>query len=140
MKPPRGPRPPTTTADAFMRARRDILETIQRIPKGKVASYSQVAFAAGWPGRQRLVARVLGDVPAEYEKLQWWRVINAQGKVAIPKGSSGHLKQIRLLKAEGVVFLNGKVSFERHGWKPDADAVYSHVSGSRPGDASPLLD
>jgi len=126
MKLTRGPKPPKTTADAFMRARRDILETIQRIPRGQVASYSGVAFAAGWPGRARLVARVLSDVPPEYEKLPWFRVINAQGKVAIPKGSPGHLKQIRLLKAEGVVFLNGKVSFAAHGWQP--------------GDASPLLD
>ena len=105
-----------TTAAGFDQARRDILNTIQRIPRGKVASYSQVAFAAGWPGRARLVARVLGDVPPEYEGLPWFRVINAQGKVAIPKGTPGHLKQIRLLKAEGVVFLNGKVSFAAHGW------------------------
>ncbi len=126
MKLTRGPKPPKTTADAFMKARRDILETIQRIPRGKVASYSQVAFIAGWPGRQRLVARVLGDVPTEYEGLPWHRVINAQGKVAIPKGSPGHLKQIRLLKAEGVVFLNGRVSFDKHCWKT--------------GDDSPLLD
>jgi len=126
MKLTRGPKPPKTTADAFMKARRDILETIQRIPRGKVASYSGVAFAAGWPGRARLVARVLSDVPPEYEGLPWFRVINAAGKVAIPKGSPGHLKQIRLLKAEGVVFLNGKVSFAAHGWKT--------------GDASPLLD
>jgi len=121
-----GPRPPKTTADAFMKARRDILETILRIPPGKVASYSGVAFAAGWPGRARLVARVLSDVPPEYEKLPWFRVINAQGKVAIPKGSPGHLKQVRLLKSEGVVFLNGRVSFKAHGWQP--------------GDESPLLD
>ncbi|MDO9453044.1 MAG: MGMT family protein [Stagnimonas sp.] len=126
MKLTRGPRPPKTTADAFMKARRDILETIQRIPRGKVASYSGVAFAAGWPGRARLVARVLSDVPPEYEGLPWQRVINAQGKIAIPKSSPGHLKQQRLLKAEGVVILNGKISFAAHGWKP--------------GDASPLLD
>lgn len=126
MKLTRGPRAPKTTADAFLRARRDILETIQRIPRGKVASYSGVAFAAGWPGRARLVARVLSDVPPEYDQLPWFRVINAQGKVAIPRGSPGHLKQIRLLKAEGVVFLNGKVSFAVHGWQR--------------GDASPLLD
>lgn len=126
MKLTRGPRPPKTTADAFMKARRDILETIQRIPRGKVASYSGVAFAAGWPGRARLVARVLGDVPPGYEKLQWWRVINAQGRIAIPKDSPGHLRQQKLLKAEGVVILSGRISFAAHGWQPD--------------DESPLLD
>jgi methylated-DNA-protein-cysteine methyltransferase-like protein len=109
-----------------MKARRDILETILRIPRGKVASYSQVAFAAGWPGRARLVARVLGDVPPEFGPIPWFRVINAQGRIAIPQTSPGHNKQIRLLKAEGVVFLNGKVSFAAHGWKL--------------GDESPLLD
>jgi len=152
MKMPRGPRPPRTTADAFMKARRDILDTIQRIPRGQVASYSQIAFIAGWPGRARLVARVLSDIPSaipgeaassrstpgpvaatdasragkDSVVVPWFRVINAQGKVAIPKSSPGHLQQIRLLKAEGVVFLNGRVSFEKQGWKP--------------GDASPLLD
>lgn len=157
MKLTRGPRPPKTTADAFMQARRDILDTIRRIPRGQVASYSGVAFAAGWPGRARLVARVLSEIPEaipgetsssrtspgpdihvratttdassarkDSVVVPWFRVINAQGKVAIPKGSPGHVKQIRLLKAEGVVFLNGKVSFEHHGW--------------RPGDESPLRD
>lgn len=160
----RGPKPPKTTADAFIKARRDILQTIQRIPRSKVASYSGVAFAAGWPGRARLVARVLSEVadavrgeassslatpgpailgwataseassarkaslavPPEYEGLPWFRVINAQGRIAIPKSSPGHLKQQRLLKAEGVVILNGKISFSAHGWQP--------------GDQSPLLD
>lgn len=126
MKLTRGPKPPKTTADAFMKARRDILETILRIPRGKVASYSQVAFAAGWPGRARLVARVLGDVPPEFGDVPWQRVINAAGRIAIPKSSPGHLKQQRLLKTEGVVFLNGRVSFKAHGWQP--------------GDESPLLN
>lgn len=121
---------PKTTVDAFQKARRDILETIQRVPAGKVASYAQVAYAAGWPGRARLVARVLGDVPAEYEarhgELPWWRIINAAGQVAIPKSSPGHQEQIRRLKAEGLVFLNGRISHARQGWQP--------------GDASPLLD
>lgn len=122
----RSPRPPKTTAEAFLQARRDILETIQRIPRGKVASYSGVAFAAGWPGRARLVARVLADVPPEYQGLPWQRVINAQGRIAIPKTSPAHNRQMGLLKAEGVVFLNGRASFAKQGWKP--------------GDESPLLD
>ncbi len=120
------PKPPKTTVASFQLARSNILETILRIPRGKVASYAQVAFVAGWPGRARLVARVLSEVPLEYEKLPWFRVINAQGKIAIAKFSPGHLQQIHLLTAEGVVFLNGKVSFKAHGWQP--------------GDTSPLLD
>ena len=123
---PKGLGAPKTTADAAVQARRDILETIQRIPRGRVASYSQIAFIAGWPGRARLVAKVLGDVPPEYEGLAWFRVVNAQGKIAIPPDNPGHHQQIRLLQAEGVVFLNGRVCFDKQGWQV--------------GDASPLLD
>lgn len=113
---PRGHKPPKTTASGFDQARRDIISTILRIPPGKVASYAQVAYAAGWPGRARLVARVLGDVPTEFGPIPWFRVINAQGRIAIPKTSPSHRKQIRLLKDEGVVFLGGKISFKAYGW------------------------
>ena len=122
----KAPKPKPLSAFNYQVARQQILDTIRRIPKGRVASYGQVAYVAGWPGRARLVARVLGDVEAADGVIPWQRVINAQGKIAIPKDSPGHRTQIRLLKAEGVVFLNGKVSFAHHGWQP--------------GDPSPLLD
>lgn len=122
----RGPKSAKTTADAFQQARKDIIATLKRIPHGKVVSYSQLAYTAGWPGRARLVARVLSDLPTSAGSVPWQRVINAQGRIAIAKDSPAHPLQQRLLEAEGVVFLNGRVSFEQHGWKT--------------GDASPLLD
>ena len=120
-----GPKAPRTTAAGYDAARRDILATIARIPRGKVASYAQVAFAAGWPGRARLVGQVLSNL-MDGSSLQWHRVINAQGKIALPLDHPSHPEQLRRLQAEGVVFLNGRVSFSTHGWKT--------------GESSPLLD
>ena len=121
----RGPTPPRTTAAGFDAVRAAILETVARIPRGKEASYTQVAFAAGWPGRARLVGRVLSDLLGS-ERLQWHRVINAQGKIALPIDHPSHAEQRRRLEAEGLVFLNGRVNFKTQGWQP--------------GESSPLLD
>jgi methylated-DNA-protein-cysteine methyltransferase-like protein len=105
-------------------ARERIFATIARIPSGRVASYGQVAFLAGFPGRARLVGKLLGDAPPG---LPWHRVINAAGEIALPKFSEAHREQKRRLRAEGVVFeRGGRVSLRRHGWQ---------VS-----DPSPLLD
>lgn len=97
-----------------------------RIPRGKIASYAQVAFAAGWPGRARLVGRVLSDLPEGSARLPWHRVLKADGRIAFPPDNPNAALQQQRLQAEGVVFLKGKISFEWQGWKP--------------GESSPLLD
>lgn len=105
-------------------ARTAILEVIARIPRGRVAAYGQVAWAAGLPGRARLVGRILGEGIAA--DLPWHRVINAAGEIALPKNSPAAREQRRRLREEGIVFDNGKVSMRRYGW--------------RAADASPLID
>jgi methylated-DNA-protein-cysteine methyltransferase-like protein len=82
---------------------------VRRIPRGRVATYGQVAELAGLPGRARQVGY---DVP-------WQRVINAQGRVS-PRSAPGFdLTQRWLLEAEGVVFgPDGRVDLERHRWRP----------------------
>lgn len=106
-------------------ARAAILEVIARIPFGHVASYGQVAWLAGLPGRARLVGRVLAG-PIDPEQTPWHRVINAQGEIALPKFSPAHREQKRRLRAEGIKFEREHVSFRRYGWQA--------------GDPSPLLD
>jgi len=101
------------------------MAAVARIPSGKVASYGQIAFLAGLPGRARLVGKVLGSGIAD-ENICWHRVINAKGEIALPKFSPSHREQKRRLRAEGVVFEKGRVSMRRHAW---------HA-----GDASPLID
>lgn len=102
---------PVTTDQAYPL----IFAVVRRIPRGKVASYAQVAFEAGLPGRARLVGRALAD--AGDGKLPWHRVVNAQGRIALPKSSLAYVEQQTRLVAEGVIFDGDRVSFARYGWK-----------------------
>lgn len=85
-----------------------------------VASYAQVAFEAGLQGRARLVGQALSgasDRPCGGD-LPWHRVINAQGRIALPGSSPSYLEQKSRLVAEGVTFGKGdRVSFSQFGWK-----------------------
>ncbi len=98
-----------------------IWATIRRIPLGRVATYGQIAAEAGYPKRPRLTAQALAQVPPGME-LPWFRVINAQGKIAIPEGSRGHREQKRRLKNEGVKFERERVDLEIYRWQPRSPA------------------
>ena len=83
---------------------------IQSIPKGKVASYGQVAAAAGYPLYHRAVAKLLRSVvPGE---LPWQRVLGAGGEIKLP-GAAGAEQKLRL-KMEGVTFAGKRVDLARH--------------------------
>ncbi len=93
-----------------------ILATVDAIPRGRVASYGQVAQEAGLPGRARLVGRVLGRLDADRE-LPWWRVLRADGSLAELGG--GGARQRGRLEAEGVRFDGrGRVRMDDHRWQP----------------------
>jgi methylated-DNA-protein-cysteine methyltransferase-like protein len=79
---------------------RRIVEAIRAIPKGKVACYRDIARAAGIPNGARQVVRILHAL-ADKEKLPWYRIIRADGFIALPRAEGG-LLQARLLRAEGV--------------------------------------
>nr|WP_249405654.1 MGMT family protein [Stenotrophomonas sp. CFBP 13718] len=91
-------------------ARERILAVIRAIPVGQVMGYGQVAARAGLPGRARLTARVLGmnDDP----ELPWHRVLRADGRIAMPEGSTGWREQSRRLRAEGVAVERGRVRMQ----------------------------
>jgi len=95
-----------------------ILAVIARIPRGRVATYGQVAALAGLPGRARLVGRVLRNLP-DGSKVPWQRVVNAGGKVS-PRGGLGIEEgyQRHRLEEEGVRFERGHIDLERFGWDP----------------------
>jgi methylated-DNA-protein-cysteine methyltransferase related protein len=88
---------------------------VNQIPKGKVASYGQIAKLAQLPGYARFVGTTMKNLPSD-SKLPWHRVANSAGKLSFPKDSSKYLQQKSLLEAEGVVFVNGKFSRARFGW------------------------
>ena len=95
-----------------------ILAVVSQIPKGKVASYGQIAKLAGLPKHARLVGRVLGQIE-DRTTIPWHRVINSQGKMSTTQLTEhgDHLQQILLL-SEGVVVLNGRVNLKQFAWLP----------------------
>lgn len=96
--------------------RQRILATIDSVPRGKVASYGQIALEAGLPGRARLVGRTLGTLPFE-TKLAWYRIVNAAGRISTT-GACGR-EQRRRLRAEGVaVDARGRIDIRVHRWTP----------------------
>ena len=85
-------------------------ETIRSIPRGKVASYGQVAAAAGYPRYHRAVARFLKTaIPGE---LPWHRVLGAGGEIKLP-GRTAAEQRLRL-KMEGVKFAGKRVDLSLH--------------------------
>lgn len=98
-----------------------IYAVVARIPRGRVATYGQVALYAGLPGRARQVGRALRELP-DGSGLPWHRVINARGEVS-PRGGLGLEEgfQRHLLEREAVRFdARGRVDLDRFGWEPRA--------------------
>ncbi len=99
---------------------RRIFRAVSDIPRGRVASYGQVAARAGLPGRARMVGRVLGYRTPGME-LPWYRVLRADGRIAFPPGSQGFRKQVELLRREGVEVREGRVRMRDFGHAADLD-------------------
>ncbi|MBU1298872.1 MAG: MGMT family protein [Bacteroidetes bacterium] len=92
-----------------------IWQTVKQIPRGKVATYEQVAELSGLTGQQRLVGYAMHNLP-EDTNLPWHRVINAKGKISFPKNSKAHKLQRLFLEKESIIFTNEKIDFEKYGW------------------------
>jgi methylated-DNA-protein-cysteine methyltransferase-like protein len=85
-------------------------ETIRSIARGKVASYGQVAAAAGYPRYHRAVARFLKTaIPCE---LPWHRVLGAGGEIKL-SGRAAAEQRLRL-RMEGVTFAGKRIDLTRH--------------------------
>jgi methylated-DNA-protein-cysteine methyltransferase related protein len=109
-----------TVDEARLIRDRRIRDAVAAIPAGRVASYGAIAARAGYPGRARLIGRVLGESPKEL-KLPWHRVLRADGRIGIPAGSAGFHRQCKLLRAEGVEVINGRVALSTFGLDHDLD-------------------
>ena len=92
-----------------------IYEAVKRIPKGKVASYSQVAAMAGNPRMCREVGNALHDNP-DPENIPCYRVDNAKGELSGAFAFGGADEQERRLAADGIPVINGKVDLEKYGY------------------------
>ncbi len=99
--------------------RQRIYAAVRRVPRGKVATYGQIAELAGLEGQARQVGYAMAAVPSS-SAVPWHRIINAQGRVSMRStGTGSTIIQQQLLEREGVVFDGGgRVSLTRFRWKP----------------------
>lgn len=102
-----------------MSAHARILAVVRRIPRGRVATYGQVAALAGLPNQARLVGYALAALPAA-TAVPWHRVLNARGAISLRRGADGATVEQRLrLEREGVRFdARGRLSLADYGWRP----------------------
>lgn len=85
-------------------------KAIRQIPRGKVATYAQVAAAAGYPLYHRQVARLLRSAPTG--SLPWQRVVGAGGEIKLKFEAA--LEQRTRLEMEGVRFRGKRIDMAAH--------------------------
>lgn len=88
---------------------------VRAIPRGRVATYDQVARLAGIPSGARAVRQALKHLPVN-TCLPWHRVVNGQGELTFEPRSQSYNRQVRRLGSEGVEVMSGKVSLQKFQW------------------------
>ena len=95
-----------------------IYAVVKRIPKGKVATYGQIARIVG-RCTARMVGYAMAAVPAG-SRVPWQRVLNAQGMISARSHGDGGERQRVKLEKDGVKFdARGKVDLLVFGWKAE---------------------
>jgi methylated-DNA-protein-cysteine methyltransferase-like protein len=100
-------------------SRAKIYAVIARIPKGRVATYGQIASLAGIPAHARQVGYALSALP-DKSRVPWHRVVNAAGRVSPRAGESPMANVQRfLLEREGLRFdADAKIPLKKYRWQP----------------------
>lgn len=93
---------------------RRIWAAVAAVPRGRVATYGQIAQRAGLGRLARHVGWALHALP-DGSAVPWHRVVNAQGRLSFPPRSAHYREQRRRLEAEGVVFVRGVIDLQRYG-------------------------
>ncbi|MGI6094093.1 MAG: methylated-DNA--[protein]-cysteine S-methyltransferase [Lachnospiraceae bacterium] len=91
-----------------------IYEAVQKIPRGRVATYGQIAEMAGDKKMARAVGNALHRNP-DPDRIPCYRVVNAQGELSGEFAFGGDGAQAKLLEADGIPVLDGKVDLEKYG-------------------------
>lgn len=91
-----------------------IYEAVKKIPKGRVATYGQIAELAGNRNMARAVGNVLHKNPNP-ELIPCYRVVNSKGELSGEFAFGGAGAQAELLKADGIEVINGRVNMEKYG-------------------------
>ena len=93
-----------------------IYDAVKQIPRGRVATYAQIAEAAGNPKMCRAVGNALHKNPNP-DQIPCFRVVNSKGELSGKFAFGGADAQAKLLEAEGVEVVNGKVDLEKYRWE-----------------------
>jgi methylated-DNA-protein-cysteine methyltransferase-like protein len=90
---------------------------VRRIPRGRVATYGQIARLARLGAQPRLVGYALAALPDDSD-VPWHRVVNAQGRISLRATSGPDRLQRALLEREGVRFDGrGRIDLEAVRWR-----------------------
>ncbi len=96
-----------------MSAEERIYEAVKSIPRGKVATYGDIAEMVGDRKLARAVGNALHKNP-DPGTIPCHRVVNSRGEVAERYAFGGAVKQARILESEGVKVIDGRVDLERY--------------------------
>ena len=99
------------------RTSRAIYATVRRIPRGRVATYGQVAALAGGSVSARQVGYALHALPGS-TTVPWHRVINREGRISLPPQEGGIEQQLRLAREGVSIGQGGRILLTRHLWRP----------------------
>jgi methylated-DNA-protein-cysteine methyltransferase-like protein len=104
---------------------------VKRIPRGRVATYGQIAELAGCGGHARQVGYALNALPTD-SGVPWHRVVNSFGEISPRSGDDSHELQRKLLEGEGVEFdEGGKIDLRKYLW--DARPLFARPRPRKPG-------
>ena len=92
-----------------------IYEAVKAIPKGKVATYGEVAFMAGDRNMARAVGNALHKNP-DPENIPCYRVVNSKGELSGEFAFGGKEIQAKLLRADGIEVIDGRVDLRKYGY------------------------
>lgn len=99
-----------------------IYEAVRKIPRGKVATYGQIAELAGDKKMARAVGNALHRNP-DPELTPCYRVVNAKGELSGEFAFGGAGAQAKLLEADGIEVIKGKVDLEKYGMENIRDVL-----------------
>lgn len=95
-----------------------VYAVVRKVPRGRVATYGQIARLCDLPGGARTVGWALRALQRG-SRVPWHRVINARGSISFPRQSLQAARQRALLESEGVAFdQRGFVSLSEFQWQP----------------------
>lgn len=95
-----------------------IYSEVRRIPKGRVATYGQIAALAGIPRQPRRIGYALSAL--KDDSVPWQRVVNARGEISRRADPGYENYQRILLEQEGVAFdAGGRIALEKYRWRPE---------------------